>query len=184
MTYASILRRCALGLAAASFAAAAAHAAEAPQFAWGKAGVAYDEYRAEAYDCALDGLSSSKIDESEPVETLRKATRRMEALDGRMQGIGGAADPTAAGIRHAQDVAAVRASARPEKQVQEVKRIVFSEIQQCMIAQGYTRFALTEEQRAEIAQLEKGSQEWRSALHRLASDPVVLENQQQPLPEG
>lgn len=170
-----------LTLAAISLGAASARAADAPQFSWGKAGVGYEQYRDEAYDCAMAGLSSD-ISDSEPVQVLRSASRQMEALDSRMQSIGNAADPVAAGAAHASDVQAIEASARPERQVEAIKRVVFPVIQQCMIDRGYTRFALTEEQRAEMSRL--GKDESRVYLHRLASDAAVIERQKQPLPAG
>jgi hypothetical protein len=177
------LRVGAFALAAFALAAAPAQAADdAPRFAWGKAGVSYDAWRAEAYECALDGLSID-VANTEPVERLRRASRQMEALDSRQSGAT-AADPVAAGVRYAQDVDAVRNSARAEQQVEEVKRIMFSAMQRCMVGRGYTRFALTEAQRAELARFEDGTQERRAALHRLASEAAVLETQKQPLPEG
>ena len=181
MKPASTLRNCLLVIAAMPFGAATAQAAEAPRFAWGKAGVSYDQYREEAYQCAMAGLETD-IADTEPVERLRSATRQMEALEGR-QGAGNSADPVAAGVRYAQDVEAVRNAARAEQQVEAVKKILFSAMQQCMIQRGYTRFALTEEQRGEIAKFEDGSQERRAFLHKLASDAAILEEQKQPLPE-
>lgn len=182
MKPASTFRICALALAATALASAPAHAADAPRFAWGKAGVSYDQYREEAYQCALVGLGTD-IADTEPVERLRSASRQMEALESR-QGAGNSADPVAAGVQYAQDVEAVRNSARAEQQVEAVKKILFSTMQQCMIQHGYTRFALTEEQRSEIARFEDGSPERRAFLHKLASDAAVLEQQKQPLPEG
>ena len=166
-------------LAIAALSAAAASAADAPQFAWGKAGVAYEAYREEAYQCAMAGFGSD-IADSAPVETLRQASRRLEALDGQLQTIGSAPDPVAAGAQYASEAASIRAAARPEKQVQAVKQLMFSVMQQCMIDHGYTRFALTEEQRTQWSAL-ADAQERRVFLHKLASDAAVLEQQQQPL---
>jgi hypothetical protein len=176
----SPFRTCALALAAMAFAPTPAQAADAPRFAWGKAGVSYEQYRNEAYECAIVGLDTN-IDNTEPVERLRTATRQLEALDNR-QSVSSSTDPVGAGINHAQDLARIRESARPEKQVKEVKKILFSAMQQCMAQRGYTRFALTEDQRDVIAQYKDGSQERRVLLHKLASDATVLEQQKQPLP--
>lgn len=175
------LRLAPLALAAASLAAIPAQAAEAPRVSWGKAGVGYEQYRNEAYDCAVRGLDTD-ISKSEPVEALRSATKQMEALDSRTGSIGTAADPVAAGTRHAQEVEAIQSAARPERRVEEIKRLVFPAIQQCMIDRGYIRFALTETQRAEMKAL--GKDEARVYLHKLASDVAVLEQQKQPLPGG
>jgi hypothetical protein len=178
MTFRFIRPSSAVLLAAAALAAAPARADDAPRFAWGKAGVSYETYRAEAYDCALYGLSID-VAHTAPVEQLRKASRQMEALDAQKGGAG-SADPIAEGIRYAQETAAVRAAARPEKQVQAVKEIMFSAMQRCMAAHGYIRFALTEAQRGEMDALHD-AQERRVFLHKLASDAAVLEQQRQPL---
>jgi hypothetical protein len=183
MSLASSFRTGALAVAALTLVAGPAQAADAPRLAWGKAGISYDQYRDEAYDCAMVGLETD-VSDTEPVEALRSATRQMEALESR-QAAATSSDPAAAaaaGVRHAQEVEAVRNSARAEQQVEEVKRIVFSTIQQCMIERGYTRFALTEEQRREIEQFDDGSPERRVALYQLASDAAILEAQKQPLP--
>jgi hypothetical protein len=185
MKPASSFRNRALALACLAIAGGAAQAADAPHHAWGKAGVNYDQYREEAYQCAMAGLGTD-IADTEPVERLRNASRQMEALESR-QGVGNSSDPAAAaaaGVRYAQDVEAVRNSARAERQVEAVKKILFSAMQQCMIQSGYTRFALTEEQRRGIETFGDGTPERRAALHLLASDAAVLEQQKDPLPEG
>ena len=177
----SAFRPRALLLAAAAIAATPAQAAdEAPLRAWGKAGVSYDQYRDEAYACAEYGLNTD-VSDTEAVAALRSATRRMEAADSQFSA-SASADPMEAGIRHAQEAAAIRAAARPELQVQAVKEIIFAATQRCMAELGYTLFALTEEQRSEMAEMKK--QERRVYLHRLASDRAILEQQRAPLSEG
>jgi hypothetical protein len=185
MNLSSARRTAALLLAAGafvSFASAPAFAADAPRFAWGKAGISYDDYRSEAYECALEGLGA-EVEDTEPVQRLRQATQEMEALDAR-QNISSSSDPLAAGVRHAQDLEAARLAARPEQQIRAVKQVIYAAIQDCMVSRGFTRFALTEEQRGEMKQLADGSEERREYLHRLASDATILERQQQPLPRG
>jgi hypothetical protein len=168
------IRSRALLLAAASLAAAPAYAADdAPRAAWGKAGVGYEQYRDDAYVCAEVGLNAD-IAQTEPVEQLRSATRRMEAADSQFSSAA-STDPMEAGVRHAQEAAAIRAATRPEKRVQEVKEIIFAATQRCMAEQGYVLFALTEEQRGEMAEMKK--RERRAYLHRLASDAAILERQ-------
>lgn len=166
--------------AALVFGTGPARAAEAPRFAWGKAGISYEQYRNDAYDCAMVGLGTN-IDDSKPVETLRTASRQLEVLDGKLQAAGNASDPVAAGIAYANDVNSVRAAARPEQQVEAIKQIVFPVIQHCLVERGYTRIALTDEQRAGLADLKEGSRERRLFLYNLASDAHVLEAQKRPL---
>jgi hypothetical protein len=45
---------------------------------------------------------------------------------------------------------------------------------------GYVRFRLTEDQRVALARLDKGSEERREFLYRLASNPDVLAAQALP----
>lgn len=183
MTLSAIRRSSVLLFAAGAFAATPAYAADdAPRFAWGKAGVGYEQYRSDAYDCAEAGLSTD-ISHTAPVERLRSASRQLDAVDAQVSDAA-SADPMAAGIRHAQDSAAIRAAARPEQQVKAVKEIIFAATQRCMARHGYTRFALTEAQRGEMAQMKDHSPEWRTYLHKLASDGAILEQQKQPLPKG
>ena len=170
-------RTCLLAIAALPL-AVPAQAADAPRFSWGKAGVDYETYLNEAYDCAMAGLGSD-ISDSAPVEALRAADRQLAALEARNPSIGNAADPVAAGSAYANDMESIRSAARPDRQVEAIKRLVFPAIQQCMIDRGYTRFALTETQRAEMGAL--GKDEGRVFLHKLASDAAVLEQQAQPL---
>ena len=191
MTLRSIRHSSVLLLATTAFAATPAHAADdAPKAAWGKAGVSYEQYRSDAYDCALDGLSTD-ISHTAPVERLRSASRQLEAADSQFSASASADSTEAgirqaqeAGIRHAQETAAIRAGARPEQQVKAVKEIIFAATQRCMARHGYVRFALTEAQRGEIARLKEHSQEWRTYLHKLASDGAIVEQQKEPLPEG
>jgi hypothetical protein len=176
----STLRTCVLLLASASFATPAQAADDAPRLAWGKAGVSYDQYRSDANDCAEYGLNID-VSDTEAVAQLRRATRQLEAADSQFSAAA-SADPMDAGIRHAQESAAIRAAARPEQQVQAVKEFIFAATQRCMAELGYVLFALTEEQRSAMAPLKK--QKRREFLHRLASDGAILEQQRQPLSEG
>ena len=176
----SPFRFAALVLAAASLSAPAQAADDAPQFAWGKAGVSYEQYRSDGNDCAEYGLNID-ISDTEAVAKLRRATQQLEAADSQF-GAAASADPMDAGIRHAQEAASIRAAARPEQQLQAIKEIIFAATQQCMAEFGYVLFALTEEQRSAMAQLNK--QERRTYLHSLASDGAILEQQKKPLQEG
>ena len=174
----------ALLLAAAAFAATPAQAAadDAPRAAWGKAGVSYEQYRTDADECADVGLNAD-ISHIAPVERLRSATRQLENADSQFSA-SASADPMDAGIRHAQEAASIRAAARPEEQVKAVKEVIFAATQRCMAQHGYVRFALTEAQRSEMAMLKEHSPEWRTYLHKLASDGVILAQQKEALPKG
>ena len=50
-------------------------------------------------------------------------------------------------------------------------------IDQCLLESGFTRFGLTAEQIARLETLERGAPERRRYLHRIGSDPAVLQAQ-------
>src|SRR3546814_16951450 len=52
----------------------------APQTIWAKAGVSREHFGAEALECGLQGLAA-KIDNSEEVKTLARASEQTDALD-------------------------------------------------------------------------------------------------------
>src|SRR5215204_5535505 len=106
------LRTCLLAIAGLPL-AVPAQAADAPRFSWGKAGVDYETYRNEAYDCAVAGLNTD-ISGSKPVEAIRAADSQLAALEARNPSIGNAADPVAAGTSYANDMESIRSAARPE----------------------------------------------------------------------
>src|SRR5690242_6286506 len=70
-----------LALLAALFAALPAHAQnQAIWESWGKAGVSFDQYRADAIECGRAGVQLD-IANSEPVKVLKRGTSQMEAND-------------------------------------------------------------------------------------------------------
>ena len=67
----------------------------APQRAWGKAGVTYEQYRADALECGQQALAVD-IDHSLPVNKLRQASKELGAMD---QGLASAASNAPANAR-------------------------------------------------------------------------------------
>lgn len=163
--------------------------AKAPATGWAKAGVSLEQYRADALECGTRGLATN-IDDSEPVGVLRKATRELESLDAGFNSSGGQASSATGSsaendaISRAQDIDTVKATARPNQQIKRIKEIMIATARTCMAEHGYTRFALTEGQRAGYDKVSGGSPEHIRYLHALASDPAVLESQKQPLPNS
>ena len=86
-------------------------------------------------------------------------------------------DSFAAGARYAANTERIRAGARPESQIASLKVAMQGIVDRCLIDRGYSRFALTSEQRKALRRLRKGSDRRHAYLHSLASDPIVLEQQ-------
>ena len=157
----------------------------APQVVWAKAGVTYEQYHSDALECGMTGLASN-IDNSKEVKTLARASSQLDAVDASAQnGMGQGADPAgqadlaAAAARRSEDEQRIIATARPDQQYAGIKTLMFQAVRQCMAKLGYAKIVLTAEQRKEYDGI-KGTDARRIYLHKLASDPHVLETQRQP----
>src|SRR3546814_6124554 len=79
--YTTLFRSFLACVAALSFPSVDANAkVSAPQTIWAKAGVSREQFGAEALECGLQGLAL-KIDNSEEVKTLARASEQLAALD-------------------------------------------------------------------------------------------------------
>jgi hypothetical protein len=149
-----------IALAAAGGLAAAAAAATRPALTWGKAGVSYEEYRADATAC-LRAAAATDLTGTEPAEALALASRRIEtALN---------TDPWA--------VAQATDSARADLRVRQARDILQARLNHCLVAHGYHRFRLTDAQRHQLNHWNTRQPERQAYLHSLASDPQVLASQ-------
>lgn len=166
--------------------AAQAQTRDIPTVAWGKANISYDQYRDDALECGKVGLAAD-IDHSDPVNTLRTASTEMDALYDRTtylevsrdggtsrQGSYNAANAEIAAREH--DRQAIEMAAQPKTQYARIKDLMFVEVRKCMAAHGFSRFTLTEAQRAEMGAL-KDKASRRQYLYKLSSDPDVLDKQ-------
>jgi hypothetical protein len=158
---------------------------DAPQTVWAKTGVSYEQYRGDALECGKKGLASN-IDNSDEVKTLAHASQQLDAADASAQAsMNMAAGPTgqsdlasAAMDRSAQEQAIV-AAAQPARQYAGIKEKMFQVVRRCMIDHGYAKIVLTESQRKEYAGIKGDADMRRTYIHKLASDPHVLETQRQ-----
>ena len=73
----------------------------------------------------------------------------------------------------------VLTAARPEKQYARIKEIMFHVVRSCMIDHGYAKIVLTEDQRKAYGEVKGGADARRAYIHKLASDPHVLEKQRE-----
>lgn len=148
----------------------------APEHGWGKSGVSYADYRADALECGQQGLASD-IDHTAPVETLRKASRELGQLASEMGSTTySQAGPSAGLMNNIGEQQAAQQAAQPEKRYAEMKHLMLNAAAACMVQQGYTHFKLTPEQQHAYAAL-KSIDDRRHYFHSLASDPKVLAEQ-------
>ncbi len=157
--------------------AGAASAAEAPRSSWGRAGVGFDRYRADAIECGRAGLGTD-IADLDAVKTLATASRQIDTLLQNQQSAvtpDGTLDPVA--MNTAQQVARTVEGADPRARYKEVRAVLMSTVERCLTDRGYVRFDLTPDQRRQLRGLKAGSPERHAFLHALASDPDILAQQ-------
>lgn len=151
----------------------------APRTVWAKAGVSYEQYRDDGLECGMKGLASN-IDNSAEVKTLARASRQLESLD-MQSGSSSAQSPNGLDMAtsRAMQEQVVLTAARPEKQYARIKEIMFHVVRSCMIDHGYAKIVLTEDQRKAYGEVKGGADARRAYIHKLASDPHVLEKQRE-----
>jgi hypothetical protein len=148
-----------IALAAAASLAGMAAAAR-PALSWGKPGVSFETYRADATAC-LRAAASTDLTGTEPAEALVLASRRVEtALN---------SDPWS--------VAQAIDAARPDLSIRQARDIIQARLDHCLVEHGYRRFALTDAQRRQLGHFSLRQPERQVYLHSLASDPQVLASQ-------
>ena len=166
---------------AALLAAGPASAEPKPFDSWGRAGVAYETYRNDSLECGLLGHTAD-VSRTEQAQTFITATRQLEAIDNPnfAANATSAAGATELAVEQARRYEQVRRSIRPEKRMEEIKDGMVGVVEDCLRERGYVQFRLTEEQRDTLSHLDRGSEERREFLYRLASNPEVLAAQ--PIP--
>ena len=164
-------------LAIFAFTALPAMAADAPANSWGKAGISFDDYRRDSVECGREAYYLD-IAETEQAAILKRASTQLEMHDG---SFAAGDDPVTDAVRHGAQSEQIRAAARADKQIRELRRMMDDRLAQCLVTRGYTRITLTREQRDALEELKKGTPQRHQYLFALASDPVVLARQASPL---
>lgn len=159
-----------------AFSALPAMAADAPPNSWGKAGISFEDYRRDSIECGREAYYLD-IAETEQAAVLKRASAQLEMHDGSFTE---GADPLADAARHGAQSEQIRAAARADKQIRELRRMMDDRLAQCLVTRGYTRIALTEQQRDALDELKKGTPQRHQYLFALASDPAVLARQASP----
>jgi hypothetical protein len=162
---------------------AAAPAAASPSLSWGKAGVSFEDYRADATNC-LREAAATDLSGTEPARALVLASRRIETglnsdYTPLVNGAAGLAPMSARPTFDPSGEAAQRfgessAAARVDHQIQQARDIMAARLESCLAGRGYHRFHLTAAQRRQLDCLPARAVERQAYLHRLASDPQVL----------
>jgi hypothetical protein len=146
---------------------------------WGKAGVPFDQYRADGVACAREAAATD-LRGTDPARALVIASRLVE--NDPSIGPGSTADPTSSAQAGAGPVptsaaAGIVQNIGPGRQILKAGDIMKARLEACLAGRGYVKFKLTSEQRRRLRGLREGSDERRAYLHGLASDPSVLARQ-------
>ncbi|TPG42511.1 hypothetical protein EAH79_01070 [Sphingomonas koreensis] len=142
-----------IGIAAAAVLSVAA-APQRPKTSWGKPGVSLADYRADSIACARQAADLD-VSKTGAAQALVTASHQLD---------------------HPIDLAAAQQAmdlARPEQRFAEVARLQKQALEQCLRGRGYRPFALNKAQRDRLGKLSYGSDERRTYLYKLASDPEV-----------
>jgi hypothetical protein len=155
----------------------------APQTVWAKASIGLEEFRFDALECGMKGLARN-VDDTEEVKALARATKQLEAINSNAPASwsqeAARGDPSglsAAATSRAIQQQAVIEAVRPDEQYARIKEMMFQIVRTCMIDRGYAKIVLTEDQREEYGRIKGGADARRAYIHKLASDPDVLETQ-------
>lgn len=153
-------------LASALLTAGSANAqTRAIQTSWGKPGVSFAQYRADAIECGVAGHYVD-VSETDAAKAFVNGSRRINSLldnNPDMESM----------IQSAKVVEAVR----PVERRREIKSTLVSAVEQCLQSRGYQRFRLSDEQRDKLRKMQRGSEQRHAYLHRLARSSRVLQSQ-------
>jgi hypothetical protein len=155
-------------------------AAKTFRSSWGKAGVSFADYRADAIACGEEA-SAMDLAGSDPARALAAASRLMEsepnaapaAVRDSTQAPGAAIDSLAL----AGAAPSAQQMVGPDRQIAKAGDLMRTRLERCLAGRGYHAFKLTGEQRKALSKLPVGSDARHAFLHRLGSDPDVLSRQ-------
>ena len=166
-------------------AATAAVAAPAPKESWGKAGITLAQYRQDSLECGLKGYYTD-IAQTDDAKAFVKASKQLDAITtGASVPMTVESNATGPDTTNAADQMAAYAAqqqhivdnVRPGERYKSIKQTLESKTDECLISRGYTKFALTDQQRHALRRLKPGSDQRRQYLYSLASSPAVLQAQ-------
>jgi hypothetical protein len=162
-----------------------------PVTAWGKKDVSMLDYRMDGGQCAVLAATHSTGDnaansaggvngQNSVVPASPGASGSAPSTSGSSTSstAGGSGTATAGTYRDTPSADYVnRAAMQQRTQEMAAQRARSDNLKTCLAGRGYTEFALTAEQRAELAKLPAGSDARRDYLYKLGTDPDVLARQ-------
>lgn len=160
-----------------------------PQTAWGKKDVSMLDYRTDAGQCAvLAATGNSRSDATKQAGGIDgqngaapNAPAASGASDAASQSNPAASTPSDSGGGMYRDSASSdfvnRAVMQQRNQEMAAQRARSDALKACLTNRGYSEFALTAEQRAELEKLPQGSDARRDYLYKLGTDADVLAKQ-------
>jgi hypothetical protein len=186
--------RASLAVAAALIAAAPVVAADSPKVSWGKLGVTFEQYRADAVACGragyyrdVSGTEAARVfrDASNQIDTIvatgaapvsKWATEQIDPSHGAAS-LSRVEEAPASFVEVGTRISHVVAGTRPEERIREVGQLLRSTVEQCLVERGYQRFQLTSDQRKHLGKLRPGTPERQAYLYALATDAEILRAQ-------
>jgi len=169
-------------------------ASTAPQKAWGKPGVSKRDYALDVGTCSgiavtqsggsgartaggVDGKAIANTSNPAPTYTppagSDSAGQQTTHVDAPLPTTGGYSGM--ASTDYAQ-----RAATQQRAQEMAAQRARAEALRGCLVERGYQEFTLTAEQRAYLATLTRGTQEYLEYLHSIGSGPETVADQQAP----
>ena len=157
---------------------------------WGKAGVSKVDYGTDIGMCT--GLAAQHAGDTSPNTAGGIGGENNQAQTGGDRGAttqpgpggtpppatqGGTVGSTPAGGVYSGVASAdyaQRAATQQRTQEMLAKRAQSDALKNCLTKRGYKEFTLTAEQRAHLAQIKTGSNEYHQYLYSLASDPAIV----------
>ena len=167
-------------------------ASNAPQKAWGKPGVSKMDYALDVGMCAgiaatqnggngahtaggVDGKAIANASNPAPVYTPPAGSdsngQQTSHVDAPMPTTGGYSGMASSDY-------AQRAANQQRAQEMSAQRARAESLKSCLVGRGYREFTLTADQRAHLASLTRGTNEYLEYLHSIGSGPETLADRQ------
>jgi len=159
-----------------------------PITAWGKQGVSMVDYRTDGGQCAVlaatgnpnTGVTNSAGGVTGSNSSAPTTVSSGSANAGSAGASTGGSNIPGGGSTYRESASADfvnRAAMEQRSHEMNEQRARSDALKSCLSNRGYTEFALTAAQRAELAKLPQGSEERRAYLYKLGTDPAVLNGQ-------
>jgi hypothetical protein len=143
-----------------------------PIVTWGKAGVSFDEYRADSIACASEAYYLD-VSNTTAAQRLVAASRQLQSIEDTR--------PRPLTMDEAVNFAADQGNTinhyRPDRQFEAIEELQQQTLDSCLAQRGYHQFRLTDAQQRQLRRLDRGSEARRTYLHSLAADAEVLRQQ-------